>query len=330
MSKTTQKLVDAQPFLGGLAADPSLRGVMDSLNIALLGIAHHQAKLSDIDAPVIAFNSILQKVEHGQSAYLSWRTLFTGNAGGGRTHSFIEVQPALDYDALSPGAKASEVIRQTARDLGLTPDKGVRVRLTGPVPMSDEEFATLAERADVMGLATFFAVTLMLWLAVRSFDHSVHPHHAVFRARLTTALGLLIAGVFDIISIAFIALFVGFGRDFAIQFSVRYRSERYRDDNLTRALSKAGRRAGYRWPWRPVPRRRVSSRSCPPRTVGGELGFVAGIGMIVAFTLAITFLPALIMLMKPPGEAERVGFRFFAPVDRFLMIIEAPWCAWAP
>ena len=40
-----------------------------------------------------------------------------------------------------------------------------------------------------------------------------------------------------------------------------------------------------------------------------ELGMVAGIGMIVAFLLSITMLPALLMLLNPPGEDEDVGFQ---------------------
>jgi len=40
----------------------------------------------------------------------------------------------------SDGCKA---IRAAARSLNLTPEHGVTVRLTGPVPLSDEEFATL-------------------------------------------------------------------------------------------------------------------------------------------------------------------------------------------
>jgi hypothetical protein len=40
----------------------------------------------------------------------------------------------LDYDDLEPGANASETIRKTAYELGLTPDKGVTVRLTGRSP----------------------------------------------------------------------------------------------------------------------------------------------------------------------------------------------------
>src|ERR1700712_2768709 len=36
---TTQQLFKAQPFLGALASDPSLRGVMDSLSTVLLGVS---------------------------------------------------------------------------------------------------------------------------------------------------------------------------------------------------------------------------------------------------------------------------------------------------
>jgi hypothetical protein len=39
---------------------------------------------------------------------------------------------------------------------------------------------------------------------------------------------------------------------------------------------------------------------------------------VVAVLLAITLLPALLMLVKPEGEAEDVGYAFFAPIDRFI------------
>lgn len=318
--KTTQNLIQAEPFLGGLAADPSLRGVMSSFGTVLLGIQHHQAKLGDIDAPMIALNATLDKVEHGKTAFLSWRTLFAGNTGGERTRSFIEVQPALDYSAITPGVKATDAIRAAARDLGLVPANGVRVRLTGPVPLSDDDFATLAKNADVMGLVTLLCVVLMLWLAVHSFRIIVCILVTLFSGLIiTTALGLLAAHVFNILSIAFIALFVGLGVDFAIQFSVRYRSERHRDNELLRALTGAGRKVGIPLALAAAATAAGFFSFLPTDYVGvAELGLIAGMGMIVAFVLAITFLPALIFLMKPPGEAERVGFRFFAPADRFI------------
>jgi predicted RND superfamily exporter protein len=55
------------------------------------------------------------------------------------------------------------------RALNLTPEHGVRVRLTGPVPLSDEEFATLTDRVWLMTAAMMGGVLLTLWLALKSF-----------------------------------------------------------------------------------------------------------------------------------------------------------------
>ena len=41
-----------------------------------------------------------------------------------------------------------------------------------------------------------------------------------------TAVGLLVVGALNVISVAFFVLFVGLGVDFGLQFSVRYRAER--------------------------------------------------------------------------------------------------------
>jgi hopanoid biosynthesis associated RND transporter like protein HpnN len=285
-----------------------------------MGIAHGQAKLSDIDDPMVAFADTLEKTERGETAFLSWRTLFAGNTGGERLRTFVEVQPKLDYDALSPGAAASKTIRQDARALALTPDKGVRVRLTGPVPLADEEFASIAERAGMMGIAMLLAVTLSLWLAVGSF-RIIFCILATLATglSLTMALGLVAVGTFNIISIAFIALFVGLGVDFAIQFTVRYRSERHRSGDLEAALKRAGWRVGTPLALAAAATAAGFFSFLPTDYVGvAELGLIAGMGMIIAFALSISLLPALIMLVKPPGEEERVGFAFFAPVDRFV------------
>ncbi|HVU21517.1 MAG TPA: MMPL family transporter [Rhizomicrobium sp.] len=320
VKKTTQQLIAAQPFLAGLAADPSLRGVMDSLSTALMGVQHGQATLEQLDKPISAFGDTLGAVADGRQTYLSWSSLVTGTTDPSRRRSFIEVQPALNFDALSPGAAASDAIRAAARDLKLTPDNGVRVRLTGPVPLSDEEFATLAERADLMGIVMLLAVTLTLWLAVKSFRIIACILAALFTGlALTMGIGLAVVGVFNIISIAFVALFVGLGVDFGIQYCVRYRAERHVARDLMPALVRAGHGVG-----KPLALAAAATAAgffsfLPTKYVGvAELGLIAGIGMVVAFVLAITMLPALMMLIGPHGEAEDVGFRSLAPVDRFL------------
>ncbi|HSS12593.1 MAG TPA: MMPL family transporter, partial [Rhizomicrobium sp.] len=318
---TTQQLIKAQPFLGGVASDPSLRGIMTNLSTVLLGVSAGQAKLADFEPALARFGDVFAAAAQGKTKFMSWRSLITGAPPRPEEiRRFIEVKPKLDFNALEPGREANDAIRADARALGLVPEHGVRVRLTGPVPLSDEEFGTLTDRAGLMVTAMMGGVLLTLWLALRSFRIISAILVTLFVGlAITMGAGLAMVGVFNIISIAFIALFVGLGVDFGIQFSVRYRSERHRDDDLAGALTATGRGAG-------VPLALASAATAAgffsflPTTYTGvaELGKVAGIGMIVAFLLSITMLPALLMLLNPPGEAEDVGFRSLGRMDDFM------------
>jgi len=319
---TAQQLFKAQPFLGALAADPSLRGILDSLSTTLMGVTAGQAKLTDLDAPMARFEDSFAAAADGQVKFLSWRSLITGAPPRPEEiRRFIEVQPALDFDALEPGLKASTAIRDAAKTLGLTPENGVRVRLTGDVPLSDEEFASLTDRVWLMGGAMLGGVLLTLWLALRSCKliFAILTTLVVGLA-VTMAVGLLAVGVFNIISIAFIALFVGLGVDFGIQFSVRYRSERFQQPDLAKALCHTGRSVGVPLALAALATAVGFFSFLPTEYTGvAELGLVAGVGMIASFLTCITLLPALLMLLKPEAESDDVGFASLAPLDKYLL-----------
>ena len=90
----------------------------------------------------------LEQVETGHTPFFSWRTLISGQAADPHElRRLILVDPRLDFNKLEPGSDASSDIRQVAKALNLDAAHGVRVRLTGPSPLEDEEFATLADRA---------------------------------------------------------------------------------------------------------------------------------------------------------------------------------------
>ncbi|HKQ45725.1 MAG TPA: MMPL family transporter [Rhizomicrobium sp.] len=321
---TSQQLIKAQPFLGGLASDPSLRGIMTNLSTVLLGVSAGEAKLADFGRALSQFADVFaaaQDKDKGKTQYLSWRSLITGApARSEELRRFIEVKPRLDFNALEPGLEASTAIRAQARALGLTPEHGVRIRLTGPVPLVDEEFATITDRVELMVGAMMGGVLLILWLALRSFKIISAILVTLFVGLvITMGLGLKAVGVFNIISIAFIALFVGLGVDFGIQFAVRYRSERYHNNNLAEALAAAGNSIGIPLALAAAATAAGFFSFLPTSYTGvAELGLVAGIGMIVAFLLSITMLPAMLMLLNPPGENEDVGFESLGRGDDFM------------
>ena len=68
---TTRQLIKAQPFLGGLASDPSLRGIMTNLDTVLLGVGAGQAKLSDIDNALARFAGVFEAAAQGKTEFMS-------------------------------------------------------------------------------------------------------------------------------------------------------------------------------------------------------------------------------------------------------------------
>jgi hopanoid biosynthesis associated RND transporter like protein HpnN len=321
VQSATEQLIAAQPFLGALAADPSLRGVMTTLSTLAEGVEQGQTTLPAVGKPIAALADALQRVESGRPAFFSWQVLLGSGAKTAPLRRFIIVQPRLDFGGLTPGAGAGDVIRQTASQQGLDAAHGVRVRLTGSIPLSDEEFASLADRVWLVGGAMLGSMLLMLWLAVRS----VKVVGAIVVTTLaglvmTAAVGLLAVGRFNLISVAFIPLFVGLGVDFGIQLSVRFRAERLVHDRPADALAAAAGGIGRSLVLAAAAIALGFFAFLPTSYIGvSELGVIAGLGMGIGLILNLTLLPALLMLFKPPRQPGEVGSRRMAPVDRFLI-----------
>jgi uncharacterized protein len=321
VGQLTGQFESAAPLIEIMAGDPSIRGLTGALETGLAGVKRGQVKLDSTERPFTLIAQTVENVLKTGSGTFSWRELTSDKPlTDSDRRAFIEFKPILDFNALEPGKDATDAIRQAARDLNLAGEYGARVRLTGPVPIANEEFATVQDGAIVNGIGTVLVVLLILWMAL----HSAKIISAVFLnlfigLSITTAVGLWMVGSLNLLSIAFAVLFVGLGVDFGIQFSVRYRSERFKSDDLRLALEKAAERSAV-----PLSLAAMATAagflSFLPTDYKGisELGKIAGVGMLVAFTTSITVLPALLKLLNPPGESEPVGYAFLAPVDHFL------------
>lgn len=319
--RTAEGLTRAQPLIAALAGDPSLRGVMTALSFAAEGVKAGAIRLEELARPLSLADRTLSNLLSGKPATFSWQELLQGQpAPANRLRHLVGVQPTLDFTELQPGRKAGEGIRRAAADLDLQSKFGATADLTGEAPMNDDQFSVIRYSAVRDTLTAVFGVLIILWLAL----HSWKIVAAVFFSLMvglapTAALGLVLVSSFNLISIALFVLFVGLGVDFGIQFSVRYRTERYEHPDLYEALRSAARKAGN-----PLSLAAAATAvgffAFLPTSYRGlsELGLIAGCGMLVAFACSITLLPASLALLKPPGEPAPVGFRSLAPLDDFL------------
>ena len=319
----TRTMIQTQPFLGPLAADPSLRGIVGALSTMLQGVSAGQASLGEIDPAMARLADALAREGKGEHVYFSWQALLGARKGGiaAPTRRLILLHPILDYNSLMPGEAAADAVRAAAAGLGLDAAHGVTVRLTGSVPLSDQEFASLADQWWLVFGVMLAAMLLTLGLGTRSLRVML----AIFLTTLaglvvTAACGLLAVGRFNIISVAFIPLFVGLGVDFGIQLGVRIQAERHAGYDRADAMCVAASRLG--------PSLLLAACAVcfgflafiPTAYIGiTELGMIAAIGMAIALLASLTLLPALLMLFRPSLPKEELGTPEMARADAFLL-----------
>ncbi len=287
----TKKLGEAKPLVQTLAQDSNLRGLTTALNYGLIGARMNRYTLDDFSGTLNMVSDTLDEAIAGRFASFSWRAMLNGRPPKpDERRRFVEIRPVLDYAALMPGKAATDAIHQSAADLDIGTKYGATVRLTGPVAIADEEYATLEEGAYVNTAVTIVVVLTILWLALRSFGIILAVAISLLVGLfITAAIGLAIVGAVNLISIAFAVLFIGLGVDFGIQFSVRYRAERHDVDNLHEALINTASHVGA-----PLTLAAAATAagflSFLPTDYKGlsELGLLAGLGMIIAFLTSIT------------------------------------------
>ena len=313
------QLEGASPSLAILAADPSLRGLIQAFSLSL-----GAAQMGMFDSMPQTLNQLAATVESvlaGRVTTFSWKEFLQSEpAKPGDRRRLIAIWPKLDFSSLEPGRQATAAIRQAGERANLESDFHARLRLTGPVPIVDQEFATLQQGALLNGVVTTALVLLILLLALRSFKIVLAVSLTLGAGlAITSAAGLLIVGAFNPISLAFAVLCVGLGADFAIQFSVRYRAERQACGELRKAVALTSLSVGL-----PLTLAAASAAAgfmsfLPTDYIGmAELGLIAGFGMGIAYLTSMLLLPALLQTFNPPPEPQPLGYAAMAPMDRFL------------
>lgn len=326
--RTTATLIAQKDILQPLAEDPTLRGLSSVLLFNLKQVGTSERGMAAFSAALDQFSNAFETTLAGGEARVSWEKLLAGGETKrttlepptGELRRIVLIKPVIDYSALQPGSRAIQLVRNTAKELKLTPEEGVQVRLTGQAPLADEEFATVAENTGLNISLTLLVVTLILFAALRS-PKLILAVLATLIAGLciTSGLGIFLIGRFNLISVAFAVLFIGLGVDFGIQFATRYREERHNDDDLDSALLAATGGIGGSLTLAAVSLLAGFFCFLPTDFRGvSELGLIAGFGMIIAYIATLTFLPALIKILAPRAEHLPIRTASLATVDHWI------------
>ena len=321
LGKLLERVIDAQPFLGQLAADPTSRGLFGAMALLGQGVELGQVDLGSVEPALKAFHKTMEAALDGRTEPLSWMRLIGGDlADIGGSYKFVLAQPRLDFGALRPGGVAQDAMREIAQSLPYVKSGDARVRITGAVALANDEFATVAQGVLSGLVGSVILIALWLFFAVRTW-------RLIVPILLTLGLGLLLTvafaaaavGTLNLVSVGFGIMFVGIAVDFAIQFCVRLREAGEQQGELGAALADTARHAGGQVAVAAAATAAGFLAFVPTDFRGvAELGLIAGVGMVIAFICTITFLPAAITLCRPERDILSAGLRWGVPMDRHL------------
>ena len=124
LSSILRQLARSGPLLGSLVSDPSLRGIMSSIDLSLRGVRFRRISLDTLAPQFRGLTDAIDNTLSGKPAYFSWTAQLQAAGPKPQTRQFVTISPVLDFNALEPGREATDAIRQTVDDLKL-PEQGV-------------------------------------------------------------------------------------------------------------------------------------------------------------------------------------------------------------
>lgn len=298
----SDQLAAMQPFLAGLARDPSLRGLFDLLSAAMEAVEDG----ADIELePVLAqLDAAAAALQANRPFRVSWQTLMTGEQTAGADSSarvqrqFILLRPRLEPGSPLPATAAIEKIRSTWEELRQTAAPGVALSLTGTVVLAHEELLSVMQGARQALFLALALVTLVMLAGLGSVKLVLAALFSLLTGLIFTAtFAALAVGELNLISVAFAVLYLGLGVDFAIHYCLRYREGRNAGEDNGMALRNASVKVGGALFLCAASTATGFFAFIPTAYTGvAELGLISGVGMFISLAVTLTVLPALLGL----------------------------------
>ena len=147
-----------QPFISRLTSDLSLYNFLDTINLFL------SADLSDENIEKI--NKLFEQLsEKENKGHIAWGDLFS-NKNSSNYREIIHIQPQLDPSNFSPAKKILDFLEE--RIEALTKSGDFNIRLSGVVPMEQDELNTLGDGAKIGVTISLILVFMFLLIAFRN------------------------------------------------------------------------------------------------------------------------------------------------------------------
>jgi len=313
LTDLADKLAAAQPVLGSLNQDPSIRGLVEMLNLAFDDLLKGNKPPIDMTDALNRISAAIEAQAKAEPKPLSWREVMLGrNAKPSELKHLILIQPAVNFGSLTPAGDAIDALREFAEQQKWDGKHGTRMRLTGSAALAQDELGSIRQQMGWISILSFVTVIVLLYFGLQSaMLVLITAACLTVGLAITTWFATVAIGSLNLLSVAFAVLFIGLSDDFGAHFTLRYKEELANHKSRAEALVATARGNGGALTLCAIAAA-ISFFSFMPTDYRGvaELGLIAGVGMFVALIVNLTMLPAILSMLplkvKPRPAATPV------------------------
>lgn len=294
------RLSKASNLIAALREDRTLAGFLRAIDEAGRLAADAEIDPGALEALYREAAAVFDAAREGRPRAFAWLGAFDPAAGEGGALRVVSVEPALDFARLSPARPALDAIEAAIADLDPALAAVVETGVTGDPALRAEELRSVTARLGLSLGLSMLLVAVVLWLALGTGARMGLALGALVLTLLyTTGFAGAAIGALNLVSVAFVVLMVGLGIDFAIHVLAHL-------DEDARAgrppMTATARALGPALVLTAVSTSAAFLAFGATDFIGmAQLGLIGGVGVMIAFAVTLTLLPAAVALR--PGLA---------------------------
>ena len=271
-----------------------------------------------LDAIYAELAEVAEASLKGERRPFSWMGALDQETADQTAHTrLLYATPVLDFSRLQPAKSGIETLRAEIETLNEKFGGRVEAYVTGDPALRVEELEAVTTGIGMSFLLSFVLVSLLLITAYRSVPIAIITLIGLLvTLSITSAFAAAFVGELNLVSVAFTVLLIGLGLDFAIHLLLHIEERRGAGQTTGDALKGAIHEVGPAMALA-APTTALAFLSFVPTKFDGiaQLGIIAGVGVLIAFLVSVTFLPAVLSLFpnrKPKRTSGNIRAAFNA------------------
>ncbi|HXI87115.1 MAG TPA: MMPL family transporter [Parvularculaceae bacterium] len=214
----------------------------------------------------------------------------------------VYATPILDYTRLKPAKAALAALKADVADLEGSFSGRAEAYVTGDPALREEELESVTTGIGLSFLISFLSVSALLFIALRSIPLTlVTMGSLIITLVCTSGFAAVAIGELNLVSIAFTVLLTGLGLEFAIHLLLHIEERRALGQTTRQALRGSMHESGVGIFLAATTTTLGFFSFIPTKFVGiAQLGVIAGVGILIALFVSVTFVPATLGALPAP------------------------------